>query len=160
MGKWYGSVEARLEEGHNYTGRDHLEAGDDITMYLWSDQRCYWITEVVSEKEIKVKEYHVYRDHDELKRLYPDGHTMGHQSWRYLKTAEEVKDEMRSWDSKYWTEENLKQVTEELYFPERTWVFRYGKWWEKYEGVDGKTHYSKLDPISFGVRRYYHDWSF
>lgn len=168
--KLYGSLSNRLEEGHNYTGRE-LQVGDDITMYLWSDCNCYYITEVIDQKHIKVKRYYVCADHDKAGG-------MGHQDWMYFKTLKEESEYLR----KYFPD-NYKDC-EEIVEPEaETWVFRNNKWKEAVEytpeqvlaspfffteaqikkAQQGKTvtEYRNLSgKVSFGVRRYYYDWSF
>ena len=113
--KWYGNVMNRLGEGRNYTHRE-LQIGDDITMYLWSDRECYYITDVISQKEIKVKEYYVCADHSK-----PGG--MGHQNWLYFKTLKEERDYLRQ----YFPDREEVDIPE----PEpETWVYRYNKWQE------------------------------
>ena len=86
--KIYGSVSNRFEEGRNFTGRE-IRPGDDITMYLWSDRHCYWVVDVISQKEIKVKKYYVCADHSK-----PCG--MGHQEWLYFKTQNEENEYLNS----------------------------------------------------------------
>lgn len=152
---WYGNLTNRLEEGKNYTGRE-IRVGDDITMYLWSDRRCYYVTEVIDQKHIKVREYIVM--HDKSKEWY-----MGNQDWVYFKTAEEAK--------KYHpTYENHRDE-------EETWVFRYGKWMTEFvftennyctkrelESLNKKGYYKRYfdlsGKLSFGVRDYHYDWEF
>ena len=113
MPKLYGNLMNRLAEGRNYTNHE-LKVGDDITMYLWSDRKCYYITEVISQKEIKVKEYHVCADHSK-----PGG--MGHQDWLYFKTLKEENDYLRQ----YFPNREDFSIPE----PEaQTWVYRYNKW--------------------------------
>ena len=113
MPKMYGNLMNRLGEGRNYTNRE-LKVGDDITMYLWSDRQCYYITEVISQKEIKVKQYHVCAD-----RSKPGG--MGHQDWLYFKTLKEENDYLLQ----YFPDRGEVDIPE----PEpETWVYRYNKW--------------------------------
>lgn len=115
--KWYGNVMNRLGEGRNYTHRE-LQIGDDITMYLWSDRECYYITNVISQKEIQVKRYHVCADHSK-----PGG--CGHQNWKYFKTLKEERDYLRQ----YFPDREEVDIPE----PEPdTWVYRYNKWQEMY----------------------------
>ena len=148
MAKWYGSVQNRIEEGKNYTNRE-LKAGDDITMYLWSDRRCYYITRVVDQKHIFVKPYEVVADREK------EG-GMGHQNWLYFKTIKECND--------YLNKYGLGTKGEVYENAEQEWVFRYGHWYIKsdywYDVKLEKPKYTRLQPISFGVRDYYHDWEF
>ena len=157
MAKWYGSVSNRIEEGHNYTGRE-IKVGDDITMYYWSDRTCYYVTKVIDQKHIFVKKYHVCADHHK-----PGG--MGHQDWLYFKTNREMQQYLNDCIDEGLIpceKEDLDLIQED---PEEEWVFRYNRWhlvshedWlgNKYE----KPHYLKLQSISFGVRSYYYDWEF
>ena len=150
MARMYGSVCNRIGEGKNYVDGE-LKVGVDITMYYWSDRICYYITKVVDQKHIFVREYEVVADHEK-----PGG--MGHQNWLYFKTRKEANEYL----NQYLTEDYIKTYgyneTENVREPrEREWVFRYGKWVEKI----GDKEYRKLSgKISFGVKDYYYDWEF
>lgn len=164
MSKWYGSINNRIEEGKNYTGRE-IAVGDDITMYLWSDRHCYYVTDVIDQKHIKVKPYHICAD-----KSKPGG--MGHQDWMYFKTRKECDEYCR-----------LPLRTDEEYTRldrEESWVFRYGKWVQEYRHEEMKhpefyskreqnhfakhgwynTYHDLSGKVSFGVRDYYYDWEF
>lgn len=180
MTKWYGSVSNRLEEGKNYTGRE-LREGDDITMYLWSDCHCYYITKVINQKEIQVRPYYVCADHSKIGG-------MGHQNWLYFKTQKEENEYL----SKYFPDRDFNENPKE---PEpETWVYKNGNWKEqtiytlesikaycdkKHFGVNDflenftptqqeklrngkqvKKYQHLIGKVSFGVRNYYYDWSF
>ena len=159
--KLYGLLNNRLEEGHNFTGRE-LQTGDDITMYLWSDRACYYITDVIDQKRIKVKRYNVCADHSK-----PGG--MGHQDWVYFKSLREMHDYL---GLDHWTDEEYEQADRE-----ETWVFRYGKWMEEYTFTEDnycsdreraslakkgyyKRYYELSGKVSFGRRDYHYDWEF
>lgn len=154
--KVYGSLCNRMAEGRNYKGNQTIEVGDDITMYYWSDRDCYYVTEVVDQKHIFVKEYEVIADHSK-----PGG--MGHQDWLYFKSRKEA----NVYLNEHMSEERIKAygkypVEDIKEAPAEEWVFRYGKW-NRVVGVDdnGKKIYRKLQSnISFGVRDYYYDWEF
>jgi len=163
MSKWYGSLNNRIEEGKNYTGRE-ICVGDDITMYLWSDRHCYYVTEVIDQKHIKVKPYYVCAD-----KTKPGG--MGHQDWVYFKTLRE-------------RDEYLGRVEDDSFYEkndrEETWTFRYGKWMEEHRYTElyhpdaytkreqehfqkhgwVNTYYDLSGRVSFGVRDYHYDWEF
>lgn len=121
MPKLEGSLINRLQEGHNFTGRE-LRVGDDITMYYYSDRKCYYITEVISQTKIKVKEYEICADHSK-------GAGMGHQDWLYFKTKKECnkylnkyfpgtyvetpkENEPETWELRGTTHKQWKRVTE------------------------------------------------
>ena len=161
---WYGSLHNRIEEGRNYTGRE-IREGDDITMYLWSDRHCYWVTEVIDQKHIKVKRYYTCADKEKA-------HGMGHQEWKYFKDPQKYGEylghEQKNIDI-------LKSTNRE-----ETWVFRYNKWMREsvLNRLQNPEAYSKRDrdyfakhgylkvysdltgKVSFGVREYYYDWEF
>lgn len=163
MSRIYGSITNRFEEGKNYTGRE-INVGDDITMYHWSDRTCYYVTEVINQKRIKVKPYHVCADKEKTTG-------MGHQEWKYFKSLLER--------NKY-----LGLIRDDIDYDalerEETWVFRYGKWMQeftyntedKYDGnterelksLQNKGYYNRYfdlsGKVSFGVRDYYYDWEF
>lgn len=177
----YGSVSARFEEGRNYNVDKLIHEGDDITMYYWSDQHCYYVTRVESQQSIFVKQYHVCADHSQ-----PGG--CGHQNWLYFKTAKEeaeylnkhcpntYRDDLpedeeenwvyrnNSWKQKLtYTLEIIREICKENYWdvekylqykftPKEVAKLREGKEVYKYRKLNGK--------ISFGVRNYYYDWSF
>ena len=167
MKKWYGNVLNRIEEGKNYTGRE-IRVGDDITVYLWSDRTCYYVTDVISQKRIKVKRYYVCAD-----KSKPGG--MGHQDWLYFK-------DRKAFDLYI----NIPAIATDAEYAdadaarEETWVFRYGKWMREYRHDEmlhpdaytkrEREHYQKhgwfntygelSGAVSFGVRDYYYDWEF
>ena len=167
MSKWYGSIDNRLEEGQNFTGRE-IRVGDDITMYLWSDRDCYYVTEVTDQKRIKVRRYYHCADHSK-----PGG--MGHQNWLLFKTWDEWNDYLAD----YFPEHHAKGEHRDEPDPQ-TWVFRYNKWMcevrhdeMKYPGdynTREREHFQKRGwfntyhdlsgKVSFGVAEYYHDWDF
>lgn len=166
MSKWYGNLTNRLEEGRQ---DKPISIGDDITMYLWSDRHCYYVTEVIDQKHIKVKPYHVCAD-----KSKPGG--MGHQDWLYFKSLKE-RDDYLGWgnDSEEYYEINDR---------EEAWAFRYNKWMREWTiredspnflgrefctdkelaALDKKGYYKSYSDlsgkVSFGVRDYYYDWEF
>ena len=109
----YGSLNNRIEENRNHLGRE-IKVGDDITMYFWSDRNCYFVTKVVSQKNIFVKKYNVCADQEK------EG-GMGHQNWLYFKTAKEMNDYLRRFGKGHEGEIHENSETE--------WAFRYGHWY-------------------------------
>ena len=165
MGKtWYGSINNRLEEGKNFTGRE-IRVGDDVTMYYWSDRMCFYVTEVENQKRIKVRPWYICADHSK-----PGG--MGHQDWMYFRTLDERNDYL----AKYFPEHHKAgEHMEEP--PEQTWVFRYNKWMHEVTFTEEnycsdrekkslaakgfyKRYFNLSGKVSFGVRDYYYDWEF
>lgn len=186
--KWYGSIENRLAEGKNYAGE--IKVGTDITMYYWSDRKCYYVTKVIDEKHIFVRKYEVVADREK------EG-GMGHQNWVYFKSAIDCNNYLK----RYGLGTNNPSEN-----PENEWVFRYGHWnlvdrynldrwnacldfarkdvvdpsdevkvyncarfyfklsdaeFEKVKAGKEIVKYKKLDAaVSFGVRDYYYDWEY
>ena len=71
MSKWYGNLDNRLMEGKTL---EPIKEGTDITMYYWSDRTCYYVTRVINEKHIFVKEYEVKHKGEPYA-----------QNWEYIK---------------------------------------------------------------------------
>lgn len=162
---WYGSLQNRLEEGHNFTGRE-IRPGDDGTLYMWSDRHPFWVTSVEDQKRIHIREYYHCADHSK------EG-GMGHQNWLLFKTWDEWNDYL----AKYFPEHHKAGEHREEP-PERTLVFRYNKWMYESKVTDplfcsnkreeaqmAKNGYFKAyrdlgGEVSFGVAEYYYDWEF
>lgn len=164
---WYGNLTNRLEENKNFTGRE-IKPGDDITMYLYSDRHCYYVTDVIDQKHIKVKPYFVCADKSK------EG-GMGHQNWIYFKDHRAFCDYINA--SPDLTDEDHANAERE-----QTWVYRYNKWMSEYTVYGGvlenpeiysererksfekngylKTYGNLSGSVSFGRRDYHHDWEF
>lgn len=157
--KWYGNVINRIEEGRTVP---EIKEGMDITMYLWSDRDCYYVTEVINQKHIKVKRYTVIADRDKAGG-------MGHQNWLYFKTRKEA--------SEYLKAHGLDGYDESIKDREEEWEFRYNKWQLSYTFTEEnycterelkslekkgyyKRYYDLSGKVSFGRRDYYYDWEF
>ena len=169
----YGNLINRIEEGHNFNSDKQIHVGDDVTMYHFSDRTCYYVTDVIDQKHIKVKKYHICADHDEEPMS---------NNWKYFKTRKEENDYLKKYFPDREFEENPKENSDiEL-------VYRYGKWKEVSTYTDlnetndfgvpfkdflftkndikkleeGKPVYKYNDfgSISFGVRDFYYDYSF
>ena len=161
MNNVYGNLMNRIAEDKNYTGRE-IKVGDDITMYHWSDRTCYYVTDVINQKRIKVKPYYVCADKEKATGI-------GHQEWKYFKTA-------KAYDE-YVGNKRDEEDYAELDNNETTWVFRYNKWMREYTFTEDKhcserelnslkkngyykRYYDLSGKVSFGVRNYYYDWEF
>ena len=119
--KYYGNLINRIEEGKNYTNRE-IQVGDDITMYYWSDRKCYYITKVADQKNIFVKPYEVCADHSKVGG-------MGHQNWLYFKTAKEMQQYINDCIDKGLIKNSHKyDLSEVRENAEQEWCFRYGHW--------------------------------
>ena len=123
--KFEGNLTNRLMEGENFTNRE-IKVGDDITMYHWSDRDCYYVTEVISQKEIKVLPWQVCADQEK-----PCG--MGHQDWLYFRTVKEMNDYLNSFKPEYPNGKKFRYDLEPKEPNPQTWVYRYNKWMKKIE---------------------------
>lgn len=179
MAKAYGNLINRIEEGRQLTP---LSVGTDITMYHWSDRTCYFISEVIDDKHIKVLPYHVCADHS--KNI-----GQGHQDWLYFKTAKEERQYLETvFPDRNFNSALCKEATPiEWAFFRGEWrrAFRYTKdsilkhceetsnSYERFCSMFTETQRKKLaagkeiilydklsGKISFGVRDYYYDWEF
>ena len=121
--KVFGSLNNRMDEGKYYNGTyNNLKEGVDITMYYWSDRHCYYITKVVDQKNIFVKEYEVIADH------HKKGGT-GHQNWLYFKDEREVQKYRNDLVNEGIFPKDMYKDLDEIKISEpEEWVFRYNKW--------------------------------
>lgn len=173
MTKYYGNFTNRSEEGKNYLGRE-IQVGDDITSYSYSDRSCYYITKVIDQQHIFVKEYSICANLDKACG-------MGHQDWLCFKTHKEIVDYLTSKGLDITYNEECEPIEEE-------WKIYRGKWcrvtrWKleeirnennefimipnftakeyaKLENGKEVVKYMPINNISFGVRDYYYDWEF
>ena len=123
--KWYGSLNNRLEEGCYYNGTfNNLQEGTDITMYYYSDTHPYYITKVVNQKNIFVKEYKVCADQHK-----PGG--MGHQNWLLFKDEKEEQEYINKAVKEGLLPNYMYKDLNDIEISEpREWVYRYNKWQE------------------------------
>ena len=157
----YGSLTNRLMEGRQVP---EITVGMDITMYHWTDRTCYYVTEVIDQKHIKVRPYLICADHDKTIG-------MGHQDWLYFKTFKE--------ELKYLQAHGMRvgeKYDPSYESPEETWAYRYNKWMQEYTFTKENycterelnslkkngffKRYGEMSKVSFGIRDYYYDWEF
>lgn len=159
---FYGNLINRLEEAQP---SEPIAVGTDVTMYMWSDRKCYFVTEVIDDKHIKVKPWMVCADHSK------EG-GMGHQNWLYFKTNAERNEYLKG----YFPDTERSDYEP----PEEEWVYRYGKWMRMYIHTEmdypecynerERKHFAKhgwvatysdlSGKVRFGTRDYYYDWEF
>lgn len=123
MTKLYGSINNRIDEGHYFNGTfNNLQEGTDITMYYYSDSHPYYITKVVNQKNIFVKEYTVCADHHKKGG-------MGHQNWLLFKTEKDEQAYINSIIKEGLLPKNMYKDVDTVNVSEpEEWVFRYNKW--------------------------------
>ena len=129
--KWYGSINNRIEEGHNYESGKTIKVGTDITTYFWSDRQCKYVTKVVDQKHIFVKDYYVIADR--ASGSHGD-------RWKYFKSLREQEAYLNDWYRSHPEEAaeyeravgrpyeyaDLDEIEESSH--EEEWAFRYGHW--------------------------------
>ena len=129
--KWYGSINNRIEEGHNYESDKTIKVGTDVTVYGWSDRQCKYVTRVIDQKHIFVKDYYVIADR-----------AFGSYSnqWKYFKSLREQEAYLNDWYRSHPEEAaeyervmgrpyeyaNLDEIKESSH--EEEWAFRRGHW--------------------------------
>lgn len=166
--KWYGSIDNRIEEGHQFV--KEIKVGDGMTEYLWSDRHAYEVTQVINQEHVFVRR---------MKATIKTGKTYYDQDYDYASNPNareiELKKYRGNWCEVYEfnKEAILKQIDE--FFEsgknccrtkEKEFAYRISgsnftdKQKEDFE--NGKTIY-KYKPwknISFGVMDEYEDPSF
>ena len=129
--KWYGSINNRIEEGHNYESDKTIKVGTDVTVYGWSDRQCKYVTKVIDQKHIFVKDYYVIADR-----------AFGSYSnqWKYFKSLRDQEAYLNDWYRSHPEEAaeyervmgrpyeyaNLDEIKESSH--EEEWAFRRGHW--------------------------------
>ena len=129
--KWYGSIDNRIEEGRNYEPDKKIKVGTDITVYCWSDRQCKYVTKVIDQKHIFVKDYYVIADR--AFGSYGD-------RWKYFKSLRDQEAYLNDWYRSHPEEAaeyervmgrpyeyaDLDEIKESSH--EEEWAFRYGHW--------------------------------
>ena len=129
--KWYGSIDNRIEEGRNYEPDKTIKEGTDITVYGWSDRQCKYVTKVIDQKHIFVKDYYVIAD-----RAF-GSHS---DKWKYFKSLRDREAYLNDWYRSHPEEAaeyervigrpyeytDLDEIEEPSH--EEEWIFRYGHW--------------------------------
>ena len=129
--KWYGSIDNRIEEGRNCEPDKTIKEGTDITVYGWSDRQCKYVTRVIDQKHIFVKDYYVIADR--AFGSYGD-------KWKYFKSLRDKEAYLNDWYRSHPEEAaeyervmgrpyeytDLDEIEEPSH--EEEWAFRYGHW--------------------------------
>ena len=149
--KLYGSLQNRLEEGHQWV--EEIKVGTGITEYQWSDRTPYEVVEVIDQKHIAVREMA-----HEL-----DGEPMTN-SWKLISdTDKPIRRLERRGDIWYWTYtftvEDLKAIDEGEDINRKIGFVLAGWNREKILAKGKQTKREKAN-ISIGKAEYYYDYSF
>lgn len=129
--KWYGSINNRIEEGRNCEPDEKIKVGTDVTVYCWSDRQCKYVTKVIDQKHIFVKDYYVIADR--AFGSYSD-------RWKYFKSLRDREAYLNDWYRSHPEEAaeyerimgrpyecaDLDEIEEPSH--EEEWAFRYGHW--------------------------------
>ena len=129
--KWYGSINNRIEEGHNYESDKTIKEGTDVTVYGWSDRQCKYVTKVIDQKHIFVKDYYVIADR--ASGSYSN-------QWKYFKSLRDQEAYLNDWYRSHPEEAaeyervmgrpyeyaDLDEIKESSH--EEEWAFRRGHW--------------------------------
>ena len=129
--KWYGSIDNRIEEGRNCEPDKIIKEGTDVTVYGWSDRQCKYVTRVIDQKHIFVKDYYVIADR--AFGSYGD-------KWKYFKSLRDQEAYLNDWYRSHPEEAaeyervmgrpyeytDLDEIEEPSH--EEEWIFRYGHW--------------------------------
>lgn len=144
--KWYGSVNNRIEENHQFC--DEIKVGTGMTEYFWSDTRAYEVVDVVDQKHVYVREY----DHKLKGGAYSN-------DWELIsnenKPVRYLTKRGKYW---YWT------LTLYAFMMDGTWesdlfLAQYGITKEDLLKRGKVTRYTRAN-VSFGIARYFYDYEF
>lgn len=153
MGKWYGSLNNRVEENRQFV--DEIKVGDGMTEYFWSDHHAYEVVEVKDQKHVLVREY----DHKHIGDSYEN-------KWELISNAENPITELVK-RGKYWysvvkcTVEEAKEILDGTdNIDDRLWACHNDFNLEEIVASGKtKTRYHKRN-VSFGKAEYYYDYEF
>lgn len=157
MGKWYGSINNRIEENKQFC--EEIKVGTGMTEYFWSDRHAYEVIAVKDQKHVTVREY----DH---KRPDTDKDYSYSNEWVLVSNEKNPAIDLVK-RGKYWystTVCTVERAKEILYksgnIDERIWASNNGfDLTEIVKSGKDKTKYHRKN-VSFGVADYYYDYSF
>ena len=149
MGKWYGSVQNRIEENRMYC--ETIEVGTGVTEYFWSDRHPYEVTKVIDQKHVYIRPL----DHE------LDGEPMSNR-WRLVSNPENPEHYLTK-RGKYWyytntwTTEDLDRIENDIDL--QISFVEAGGDYGKVRKNGRQTTYRRAN-VSFGVAEYYYDYEF
>lgn len=88
MGRWYGSVQNRLEENRLFC--DEIKVGTGVTEYSWSDREAYEVIAVKDQKHFTMRKY----DHKHIGEAFTN-------DWELISNPDNPKYEMTK-RGNYW----------------------------------------------------------
>lgn len=153
MGRWYGSLDNRIEENRQFC--ETIEVGTGMTEYSWSDCHAYEVIEVTDQKHVKVREY----DHKHV------GGVPMTNNWELISNEENPTMSLVK-RGKFWyststiTPEEAKEILEGNDIDAKLWACHNNFDLEEIiASGKKKTAYHRKN-VSFGVARYYYDYEF
>ena len=151
MAKWYGSINNRIEEGHQFC--PEIKVGTGMTEYGWSDRHAYEVIEVRDQKHVTVREY----DHKHV------GDGCMDNNWELISNPDNhTKDMVKIGDIWYYTTTITAADLEQLLAQDDCALLRLavGGWDADKIRAKGKQTKRWKANVSFGVARYYYDYEF
>ena len=153
MGKWYGSINNRLEENKMFC--DEIKVGTGMTEYFWSDSHAYEVVEVTDQKHVKVREY----DHKNIGGAYSN-------NWELISNPDKPVSSLtkrgKYW---YWTVTVTADILDGIvkgtneYVDVMLFLCHNGISVEDLKEKGKITRYHRAN-VSFGKATYYYDYEF
>lgn len=150
MGKWYGSVQNRLEEDRQFC--DEITVGTGVTEYHWSDRTPWEVIEVRDQKHVTVRAM----DHVHV------GDGQMDNNWKLISNPDNPTRQLER-RGKYWywtttiTAEDITGIEEDTDALLRLCLAGYDVETIRAKGKQTKRRRAN---ISFGVAQYYYDYEF
>ena len=156
MGKWYGSLNNRVEENKQFV--NEIKVGDGMTEYFWSDRHAYEVTEVIDQKHVYVREY----DHKHIGEEFEN-------KWELIsnpdKPSQLITKRGKYW---YWTVKVDSSILDEIAeidnnggdsTRERLFLYHNNISMDELKEKGKITRYHRAN-VSFGKADYYYDYEF
>ena len=150
MGKWYGSVQNRLEEDRQFC--DEITVGTGVTEYHWSDRTPWEVIEVRDQKHVTVRAM----DHVHV------GDGQMDNNWELVSNPDNVTRQLEK-RGKYWywtttiTADDIAGIEEDTDARLRLCLAGYDVETIRAKGKQTKRRRVK---VSFGTAQYYYDYEF
>lgn len=146
--RWYGSVQNRLEENHQFC--DEIRVGTGMTEYSYSDRHPYEVIEVIDQKHVMVRGL----DHKPIGEAYSN-------DWLLVSNLDNPVLLMTK-RGKYWY--NTVKVTSDILKDDMDWetslfLIHNGISEDELRKKGKVTRYHRMN-VSFGKAEYYYDYSF
>lgn len=155
-GKWYGSINNRIEENRQFC--DEIKIGTGVTEYSWSDRHPYEVTEVKDQKNVAIRPMKHERPADNKDHSYTN-------TW-VLISDENAPVIWITRRGNYWyskqvcTPELAKEIMDGEDIEDKMWLCANGFIAEDIiRSGKAKTKFNRMN-LSFGKAEYYYDYEF